>query len=80
MTSCQTADVIEQLAVGVVFMGVDEVIFTPPSPLEPFPPSPLNPPIVLKPNLRNTSPRAAMPTYKRARETFDLRLIMVRYK
>lgn len=32
ITSCQTADVIEQLAVEMVFMRMDEVTVSPPCP------------------------------------------------
>lgn len=64
---------------GVVFTGVDEVTFTPPSPPSPSLPYPSTLPS-FRPNLRTTITRAATSGSKRAGESFDLRLMMVRYK
>lgn len=62
---------------GVVFMRLDEVTFTSPSPSELFPPLSLNPPIVFRPDHK---PKCSHVWQQMWRGTFDLRLIVVRYK
>lgn len=59
---------------GVVFMRVDEVTFTSPSPPEPF----LH--VIFRPNLKITISFAAKSGNRCEKEAFDLRILVVRYK